>query len=65
MLDPELSPATGPSFRGQLMAQISSAPVIGIAIGAPGPAYPSAVGRLVQGQVSDEACGFKASLKVG
>jgi hypothetical protein len=39
MLDPELSPATGPSFRGQLMAQISSAPVIGIAIGAPGPAY--------------------------
>jgi len=26
--------------------------------------YPSAVGRLVQRQVSDEACGFKASFKV-
>ena len=27
--------------------------------------YPSAVGRLVQFPISDEACGFKASLKVG
>jgi hypothetical protein len=29
------------------------------------PTYSSAVGRLVQRPVSDEACGFKASLKVG
>jgi len=28
-------------------------------------AYPSAAGRLVRRPVSDEACGFKASLKVG